>query len=63
MNDVIQPLSGPTTLVDQDRVRWPGSGSSVVGRTPFGFYDSDSAFQTDAPAAYLGSLSPWLSYC
>ena len=27
---------------------WPGSSSFSSGDTPFGFYDSDSAFQTDA---------------
>jgi len=28
---------------------WPGSGSAVSGSTPFGFYDGDSDFQTEAP--------------
>ena len=28
---------------------WPGSGSAVDGNTPFGLYDSDSEFQTEAP--------------
>ena len=28
---------------------WPGSGSAVDGTTPFGLYDSDTTFQTDAP--------------
>jgi len=28
---------------------WPGSGSAVLGNTPFGTFDSQSAFQTDAP--------------
>ena len=28
---------------------WPGSGSAVSGNTPFGFYDDDTVFQTDAP--------------
>jgi hypothetical protein len=37
----------PTTLIDQDRVRWPGSGSQVPGNTAFGFYDADSTFQLD----------------
>jgi hypothetical protein len=27
---------------------WPGSSSFYTGSTPFGFYDSDSSFQTDA---------------
>jgi len=30
-------------------IRWPGSGSAVSGSTPFGLYDDDSTFQTDAP--------------
>ena len=28
---------------------WPGSGSAVSGSTPFGLYDTDTTFQTDAP--------------
>jgi len=28
---------------------WPGSGSAVSESTPFGFYDGDSDFQSDAP--------------
>ena len=31
---------------------WPGSGSAIhpdSGSTPFGFYDNDSDFQTEAP--------------
>ena len=28
---------------------WPGSGSAVSGTTPFGLYDTDSDFQTEAP--------------
>ena len=28
---------------------WPGSGSAVSESTPFGFYDSDSEFQDEAP--------------
>ena len=27
---------------------WPGSSSFTIGSTPFGFYDSDTQFQTDA---------------
>jgi len=57
MSDVTQPITNPTTLVDQDRVRWPGSGSAVIGRTPFGFYDNDSTFQTDAQSAAV-----WAAY-
>lgn len=41
--------------VDQDRVRWPGSGSQILpgtaSITPFGFFDTDGAFQNDAPRA------------
>jgi hypothetical protein len=36
---------------DQNRIRWPGSGSSVTGKTPFGTYDSDAEFQVEAPQA------------
>jgi hypothetical protein len=42
--------------VDQDRVRFPGSGSAIVpgsGSTPFGFYDTDPQFQIEAPSAAL----------
>ena len=28
---------------------WRGSGSAVSGSTPFGLYDTDTTFQTDAP--------------
>ena len=28
---------------------WPGSGSAVSGNRPFGFYDTDSEFQGEAP--------------
>ena len=41
--------------LDQDRVRWPGSGSQILpgtaSITPFGFFDEDTAFQFDAPKA------------
>ena len=38
--------------VDQDRVRWPGSGSLVSsGSTPFGFFELDPVFAGDAQAA------------
>src|SRR5579862_3680923 len=51
MSDVTTPITNPTTLVDQDRVRWPGSGSSPVGLTPYGFYDNDTVFQTEAQSS------------
>ena len=28
---------------------WPGSGSNVINNTPFGLYDNDVEFHTDAP--------------
>ena len=38
--------------VDQDRVRWPGSGSLVTsGSTPFGFFELDPIFANDAQSA------------
>jgi hypothetical protein len=37
--------------LDQDRVRWPGSGSAVAGRTPFGFYDTDARFVADCSSS------------
>ena len=49
MNSDIPPQS--SGLMDNDRIRWPGSGSSVVGLTPFGFYDLDPQFQAEAPSA------------
>ena len=38
---------------DQDRVRFPGSGSSVSGSTPFGTYDSEQSFQADCYASMI----------
>lgn len=38
-------------LIDQDRIRWPGSGSAVPGNTPYGFYDSDPVFAREAFSA------------
>lgn len=51
MNDDVQPIQPTTQFVDNDRIRWPGSGSSVIGRTPFGFYDTDLVFQQEAESA------------
>ncbi len=50
MSDV-QPIQPATQLVDNDRIRWPGSGSAVAGRTPFGFYDTDISFQIECQRA------------
>lgn len=33
--------------LDQDRVRFPGSGSAVPGNTAYGFYDNDPIFVRD----------------
>lgn len=38
-------------IQDQDKLRWPGSGSSIAGKTPFGTYDSDPIFILDGPKA------------
>lgn len=43
--------------IDQDRIRWPGSGSGVIGRTPFGTYDGDPSFVTDCENA-----ARWAAY-
>lgn len=38
--------------VDQDRVRWPGSGSAItIGSTPFGFFELDPVFANDGVAS------------
>ena len=34
-----------------ERIRWDGKVSSPVGKTPFGFFDDDSAFVSFAPRA------------
>lgn len=41
-------------IQDQDKVRWPGSGSAITGKTPFGFFDADPQFQLDGP-----KISDW----
>jgi hypothetical protein len=40
-------------LIDQDRVRFPGSGSPVPGNTAYHFYDGDPVF---AAEAYSGMI-------
>jgi hypothetical protein len=37
--------------LDSDRVRWPGSGSAVPGKTPFGFYDNEAKFVLDCSSS------------
>jgi len=40
--------------VDQDKSRWPGSGSAIVsGMTPFGYFDRDPAFVIEAPKSAI----------
>jgi len=34
-------------LLDNDRIRWPGSGSIVSGHTPYGFFDDDPVFVSE----------------
>jgi hypothetical protein len=51
MSDIIQPLEPQSNLVDQDRIRYPGSCSFFIGATPFGFFDQDVVFQRDITAA------------
>lgn len=41
------------STLDQDRVRFPGSGSAVSGNTAYGFYDSDPAFVRDCYASMI----------
>jgi len=40
-------------LPDQDRIRFPGSGSSVPGRTAYGTYDTDPIFVADCYASMI----------
>jgi hypothetical protein len=56
-NDITPTLQSQSQLIDNDRVRWPGSGSVVIGRTPFGFYDTQIGFSSDAQSAAV-----WAAY-
>lgn len=40
-------------LIDQDRIRFPGSGSSVPGHTAYGTYDNDPIFVADCYASMI----------
>lgn len=40
-------------VLDQSRIRFPGSGSKVKGNTPYGFYDDDPEFEKDCYNAML----------
>jgi len=39
--------------IDQDRIRFPGSGSIVPGNTPYHFYDNDGAFVIDCYSSMI----------
>lgn len=41
------------STIDQDRIRFSGSGSVVEGNTPYGFYDADPAFRRDAYSSMI----------
>jgi hypothetical protein len=53
MPDEQPTLQQQSQLLDQDRIRWPGSGSAVKGKTPYGFYDNDFDFQMDCQSAAI----------
>lgn len=38
-------------LIDQDRIRWPGSGSNPYSLLPYGFYKEDNTFLADCQRA------------
>lgn len=40
-------------LIDQDRIRFSGSGSAVIGNTPYGFYDTDPVFVSECYRAMI----------
>ena len=44
-------------LLDQDRIRWPGSGSNPYALLPYGFYKNDALFIQDCQAAAV-----WAAY-
>lgn len=44
-------------LLDQDRIRWPGSGSNPYGLLPYGFYKNDAKFIQDCQ-----SSANWAAY-
>lgn len=41
------------STIDQDRIRFTGSGSAIVGQTPYGFYDSDPLFVRDCYSSMI----------
>jgi hypothetical protein len=41
------------STIDQDRVRFPGSGSAVPGNTAYGFYDADPTFVRDCYSSMI----------
>jgi hypothetical protein len=48
---------GSSTLLDQDRIRWPGSGSNPVPLLPYGFYKNDARFVQDCQSSAV-----WAAY-
>ena len=44
-------------LIDQDRIRWPGSGSNPLGLLPYGFYKNDNLFLKDCQSSAV-----WAAY-
>ena len=50
------------SMIDQDRVRFSGSGSAVSGSTAYGFYDNDKIFVKDGYESVDGLFKgKWLS--
>ena len=45
------------SLLDNQRIRWPGSGSLVSGSTALHIYDNDIMFQADCYSAMV-----WAGY-
>jgi hypothetical protein len=41
------------STIDQDRVRFTGSGSAVAGNTAYGFYDTDQSFVRDCYSSMI----------
>ena len=40
-----------TENTELERIRWDGVATSPIGKTPFGFFDSDAEFVSFAPRA------------
>lgn len=44
-------MEDETENTELERIRWEGTATSPIGRTPFGFFDTDSEFVNFAPKA------------